>query len=89
MVITICSTPIHPTNINHHDIYLVIGDFNSRLGHDSHDESLYTHNSTNNNGERLLNFCLATNLRHAQSRCPHPIGQGSGPRQEPINSRRS
>ena len=41
MVITICSTPIHPTNINHqhHDIYLVIGDFNSRLGKDSHDES--------------------------------------------------
>ena len=41
MVITIRSTPIHPTNINHrhHDIYLVIGDFNSRLGQDSHDES--------------------------------------------------
>ena len=41
MVITICSTPIHPTNINHrnHDIYLVIGDFNSRLGQDSHVES--------------------------------------------------
>lgn len=24
--------------------------------------------------ERGLNFCLATNLRHAQSRFPHPLG---------------
>lgn len=65
-------------NIKHHDVHLVIGGFNARLGQDNHDEAPRVvgphllHNTTNNNSERLLNFCFATNLRHVQSRFPHP-----------------
>jgi hypothetical protein len=65
-------------NVKRHDVHLVIGDFNARLGKDSHEEAPRVvgphllHDVTNNNGERLLSYCLESNLRHAQSRFPHP-----------------
>ena len=65
-------------NVKRHDVHLVIGDFNARLGKDSHEEAPRVvgphllHDVANNNGERLLSYCLESNLRHAQSRFPHP-----------------
>ena len=38
------------------------------------------HEAINNYGERLLNFCLATSLRHTQFRFPtQGLGSGPGP----------
>ena len=38
------------------------------------------YDTINNYGERLLNFCLATNLQHAQFRFPtQGLGSGPGP----------
>lgn len=45
--------------IKRHDLHLVLGNLNARLGH----------------AERLLNYCLEHNLRHVQSRFPLPISR--------------
>ncbi|XP_066917222.1 craniofacial development protein 2-like [Clytia hemisphaerica] len=52
-----------------HDIHIVLGDFNARLGKDSHEfapSSIGTtlmHDETNDNGERLIEYCLGSNPR--------------------------
>ena len=71
----------HLEQLKRHDINLVVGDFNARIGTDSH----HTHpevvgrycyrDQTNDNGERLVNLCVEHNLRPAQSRFPHPLGR--------------
>ena len=61
-----------------HNVTIVLGDFNARVGSDSHhhhSQVIGKHNyhlSTNDNGKRLLDLCHTTNQRHVQSRFPHP-----------------
>ena len=70
-----------------HDKHLVIGDFNARIGHDSHvsHPSLIGPNifclfvclfvfyeNTNDNRDCLVNLCQERMLRPAQTRCPQP-----------------
>ena len=68
-------------NIKRHDIHIVLGDFNARLGKDSHEfapSSIGTtlmHDETNDNGERLIEYCLGSNLTHAQSHFPQPVSR--------------
>ena len=68
-------------NIKRHDIHIVLGDFNARLGEDSHEASpniigsTLMHSLTNNNGERLLDYCLESKLTHAQSHFPQPLSR--------------
>ena len=71
----------HLEQLKRHDINLVVGDFNARIGTDSHHthpevvERYCYHDQTNDNGERLVNLCVEHNLRPAQSRFPHPLGR--------------
>ena len=68
----------HLESIKRHDIHLVIGDFNARIGKDSHLSQPMVvgphcyHEETNSNGERLVNMCQEFKLRPAQARFPHP-----------------
>lgn len=68
----------HVDRVKRHNIHLILGDFNARIGIDSHlshpwviGPHCYT-DSTNNNGERLVNICQEYNLRPAQMRFPQP-----------------
>ena len=61
-----------------HSLVAVLGDFNARVGDDSHQQQsqvvgryLY-HQETNDNGKRLVDLCLAAQLRVAQTRFPQP-----------------
>ena len=61
-----------------HTLVAVLGDFNAWIGVDSHKQHsqvvgryLY-HDETSDNGNRLVDLCLATQLRVAQSRFPQP-----------------
>lgn len=71
----------HLEQLKRHDINLVVGDFNARIGTDSHHTHPEVvgrycyHDQTNDNGERLVNLCVEHNLRPAQSRFPHPLGR--------------
>ena len=65
-------------NVPPHPIVAVLGDFNARIGRSSHQQypqvigqHLY-HHATNNNGNRLVNFCVSTQFREVQSRFPQP-----------------
>ena len=61
-----------------HNILIVLGDFNARIGPDSHTSNsqcignFHYHNATNDNGKRLVELCEQTNIRHVQSRFPQP-----------------
>ena len=61
-----------------HNIVIVLGDFNARTGADSHRTNPQIigkntfHELTNDNGNRLVNLCLQTNLREVQSCFPQP-----------------
>ena len=54
-----------------------MGDFNARIGQDSADTSPRTcgkytfHDTTSNNGERLLSLCESTQMRIASTFKPH------------------
>ena len=68
----------HLETVKKHDIHLIIGDFNARIGKDSHlsqpgviGPHCY-YEETNNNGERLTNLCQEFQLRPAQTRFPQP-----------------
>ena len=71
----------HLEQLKRHDINLVVGNFNVRIGTDSHHTNPEVvgwycyHDQTNDNGERLVNLCVDHNLRPAQSRFPHPHGR--------------
>ena len=68
----------HLEKVKKHNKHLVIGDFNARIGKDSHTllpavigpHCFY--DTTNDNGERLVNICQEHKLRPAQSRFPQP-----------------
>ena len=68
----------HLEQVKKHNIHLVLGDFNSRIGADSHVAysdvvgSCCYYDATNDSGERLVNLCQEYNLRPAQSRFPQP-----------------
>ena len=68
----------HLEKVKKHDKHLVIGDFNSRIGKDSHISHPTVigphcfYDETNDNGERLVNLCQEHKLRPAQTRFPHP-----------------
>ena len=68
----------HLEQMKPHNIHLVVGDFNARVGLDSHSihpEVIGRHcfyDTTNNNGERLVDLCEEFQLRPAQMRFPHP-----------------
>ena len=71
----------HLEQLKRHDINLVVGDFNLRIGTDSHHthsevvRRFCFHDQTNDDGERLVNLCVEHNLRPAQPRFPHPHGR--------------
>ena len=61
-----------------HRLVAVLGDFNARIGMNSHRQChqviakyLY-HEKSNNNGKRLVDLCSQTQLREAQSRFHKP-----------------
>ena len=66
----------HLEQMKPHNIHLVLGDFNARVGLDSH--SIHPkvigrhcfYGTTNNNGERLVDLCEEFQLRPAQMRFP-------------------
>lgn len=68
----------HLEQVKTHNIHLVIGDFNARVGLDSHSTHPEVvgrycfYDSTNNNGERLVSLCEEFKLRPAQMRFPQP-----------------
>ena len=68
----------HLEQMKPHNIHLVVGNFNARVGLDSHlihPEVIGRHcfnDTTNNNGERLVDLCKEFQLRPAQMRFPHP-----------------
>ena len=64
-------------NLLSHNILIVAGDFNARVGHNSHLFSPRTigrhtfHDVSNDNGERLAAACKAHSLRIAQLKFSH------------------
>ena len=68
----------HLEQMKPHNIHLVVGDFNARVGLDSHSihpEVIGRHffyDTTNSNGERLMDLCEKFQPRPAQMRFPHP-----------------
>ena len=61
-----------------HNVLILAGDFNARIGSDNHktnprviDKHTY-HHSTDNNGNRLVNYFEACNIRSTQPRFPQP-----------------
>ena len=68
----------HLEQMKPHNIHLVVGDFNARVGLDSHSihpEVIGHHwiyDTTNNNGERLVDLCEEFQLRPVQMRFSHP-----------------
>lgn len=64
-----------------HNIQLVLGDFNARIGKDSNRNNprivgQHTfHDETNANGERLVSMCESHSLRPTSSRFPHRKGR--------------
>ncbi len=72
------SVPHLLEHVKRHNIHLILGDFNARIGLDSHASHPWIiglhcyHDSTNDNGERLINICQEQNLRPAQMRFPQP-----------------
>lgn len=62
------SLSIYQSTIPSHNLHLVAGDFNARVGMDAHRMSPRTvsqyayHELTNSNGERLVELCESANL---------------------------
>ncbi|CAF1276691.1 unnamed protein product [Adineta ricciae] len=61
-----------------HNVLILAGDLNARLGSDSHTTNPRTigkytyHHSTDDNGNGLANYCEACNMRSTQTRFPQP-----------------
>jgi hypothetical protein len=57
---------------------VIAGDFNARIGQDSSSSTTrvigkhFLHEKTNDNGNRLVEFCEARDMRPAQFRFPDP-----------------
>ena len=68
-------------DIPSHNMLVLLGDFNARLGIDNYNPESRTigqflyHSQTNNNGSRLLELCQTANLCDLQSRKPHRKGR--------------
>ena len=71
----------HLDQVKRHNIHLVLGDFNARVGLDSHSSRPVVvgphcfYDTTNDNGERLVNLCEEHNMRIAQTKFPQPRGR--------------
>ena len=61
-----------------HNLVVTLGDFNARIGRDAmnyHSKVIgkYAyHQESNDNGNRLIDFCESTNMNLATTRQPHP-----------------
>jgi hypothetical protein len=61
-----------------HNMLVIAGDFNARIGQDSSSSTTrvigkhFLHEETNDNGNRLVEFCEAADMRPAQFKFPHP-----------------
>ena len=68
-------------NIPTHNTVVLLGDFNARIGQDSHTANprvtgkFTFHDQTNENGELLTSFCERHNLPPTQFRFPYPKGR--------------
>ena len=68
----------HLEQVKTHNMHLVVGDFNARVGNDSHSihpEVIGPHcfyDTTNSNGEKLVDLCEECKLYPAQMRFPQP-----------------
>jgi hypothetical protein len=66
-------------NIPKHNLLIVAGDFNARIGYDSHNNNpkvigRYTfHTETNTNGSKLVLLCESANLRIIQTKFPQSM----------------
>ena len=61
-----------------HDLVVVAGDLNARIGHQPTSRMVgpfVYHNSNNDNGDKLLHLCEATCMYIVQSRFPQPTGR--------------
>ena len=65
-------------NTPRHNLVVVAGDFNARIGSDNIDTTYIVsqvstfHNETNDNGEKLIETCESLSMRIAQQRFPQP-----------------
>lgn len=64
-----------------HNVLILAGDLNARVGSDSHsinpraiDKHTY-HDTKDDNGNRLVNYCETCNMRSTQTRFPQPISR--------------
>ena len=61
-----------------HNVLMLAGDLNARVGLDSHSTNPRVigkhtyHDTTDDNGNRLLNYCETCNMRSTQTRFPQP-----------------
>ncbi|CAM4934583.1 unnamed protein product [Rotaria socialis] len=61
-----------------HNVLILADDLNARIGTDSHTTNPRTigkytyHQLTDDNGNRLINYCETCNMRSTQTRFPHP-----------------
>ena len=61
-----------------HNVLMLAGDLNARVGLDSHSANPRVigkhtyHDTTDDNGNRLLNYCETCNMRSTQTRFPQP-----------------
>ena len=61
-----------------HTVLILAGDFNARIGKDSHADNrrivgpYCLYDESNNNGQRMIDLCEANDLRPAHSHFPHP-----------------
>ena len=68
----------HLEQVKTHNIHLVLGDFNARVGRDNHlphPKVIARHcfyDTTNNNGERLVSMCEEHKLRPTQMKFAQP-----------------
>ena len=69
------------SNIPPHNVLIVLGDFNARIGKDSHQSyptvtgPFCSEEQTNENGQRLVDLCIENNLRPVSTRFPHKLGR--------------
>ena len=80
----------HLDQVKRHNIHLILGDFNARVGVDSHVAHPVIvgrhcfHDSTNDNGERLVNLCQEHNLRPAQQTAVREVAEKVVGKREPC-----
>jgi hypothetical protein len=70
-------------DVSPHNMLVIAGDFNARISQDSSSSTTrvigkhFLHNETNDNGNRLVEYCEETYKRPAQFRFPSKFGAGN------------